>query len=215
MTKYAQRIPDNVCFAVLLIGCMLAQTVSAGGLVMVEAVEFQPLAAATRRLVSARVAALLDETSNPELRDRALDQKPYWHIERSRIGDSQTVPVELIVNGQSVDQQEITTNGSIVPVAFNFSIERSSWIALRIFPSSHTNPIFVIVDEQPIHASRRSASWCAEAIEVCWEQKVDRIRKEERTAARNAYDVARETYRSIENTSNIEQLRTGQNHSWM
>jgi hypothetical protein len=202
MTKYAQRIPDNVCFAVLLIGCMLAQTVSAGGLVMVEAVEFQPLAAATRRLVSARVAALLDETSNPELRDRALDQKPYWHV-------------ELIVNGQSVDQQEITANGSIVPVAFNFSIERSSWIALRIFPSSHTNPIFVIVDEQPIHASRRSASWCAEAIEVCWEQKVDRIRKEERTAARNAYDVARETYRSIENTSNIEQLRTGQNYSWM
>jgi hypothetical protein len=150
------------------------------------------------------VAALLDETSNPELRDRALDQKPYWHIERSRIGDSRTVPVELIVNGQSVDQQEITANGSIVPVEFNFSIERSSWIALRIFPSSHTNPIFVIVDEQPIHASRRSAAWCAEAVEVCWEQKVDRIREEERTAARNAYDVARETYRSIENASTIE-----------
>ena len=155
-------------------------------------------------VISARVAALLDETSNPELRDRALDQKPYWHIERSRIGDSRTVPVELIVNGQSVDQQEITANGSIVPVEFNFSIERSSWIALRIFPSSHTNPIFVIVDEQPIHASRRSAAWCAEAVEVCWEQKVDRIREEERTAARNAYDVARETYRSIENASTIE-----------
>ena len=29
------------------------------------------------------------------------DQKPYWELERARIGSSRNVPVELIVNGQS------------------------------------------------------------------------------------------------------------------
>ena len=75
--------------------------------------------------------------------------------------------------------------------------ERSSWIALRIFPAAHTNPIFVEVDGAPIRASKRSAQWCLDGVEQCWKSKASNIRKSERAAARDAYDYAREAYRKI------------------
>ena len=84
--------------------------------------------------VTARVAARLGETPNFEIKNRSLDHQPYWDIERARIAESQKVPVELIVNGQLVETQEILANGEIVPVQFEASIDRSSWVALRIFP---------------------------------------------------------------------------------
>ena len=154
--------------------------------------------------VTARVAARLNETPNPEIQNRPLDQKPYWDIERARIAEERKVPVELIVNGQAVEMQEIVANGEVIPVQFEASIDRSSWVALRIFPSSHTNPVFVIVDGKPIRASRKSAQWCLEAVEVCWNAKVDRTREEERDAAREAYDVASQTYQKILEESKVE-----------
>ena len=154
--------------------------------------------------ITARIAARLDETPNFEIKNRPLDQQPYWHIERARIAEERKVPVELIVNGQAVETQEIAADGEIVPVQFETPIERSSWVALRIFPSSHTNPVFVIVDGKPIRASRRSAQWCLDAVEVCWNEKVDRIREEERDAARKAYDVASQTYQKILEESDVD-----------
>ena len=154
--------------------------------------------------ITARVAARLGETPNLEIKNRALDQQPYWDVERARIAESQKVPVELIVNGQAVETQEIVADGEIVPVQFETSIDRSSWVALRIFPSSHTNPVFVIVDGKPIRASRRSAQWCLDAVEVCWNEKVDRIREEERDAARKAYNVASRTYQKILEESDVD-----------
>ena len=154
--------------------------------------------------ITARVAARLDEKPNPEIRNRSLDQQPYWDIERARIDEDRTVPVELIVNGQAVDRYEIVADGQIVPVQFEASIDRSSWVTLRIFPSSHTNPVFVIVGGKPIRASRRSAQWCLEAVEVCWNQKVDRIREEERDTARKAYDVAAQMYQQILEESDVD-----------
>lgn len=154
--------------------------------------------------ITARVAARLDETPNPDLQNRPLDQQPYWDIERARIAEERKVPVELIVNGQAIETQEIVANGEIVPVQFEAPIDRSSWIALRIFPSSHTNPVFVIVDGKPIRASRRSAQWCLDAVEVCWNEKVNRIREEERDAAREAYNVASQTYQTILEESNVD-----------
>ena len=154
--------------------------------------------------VTARVAARLDEEPNPAIQNRPLDQQPYWDIERARIAEDRKVPVELIVNGESVETQEIVANGEIIPVQFEAPIDRSSWVALRIFPSSHTNPVFVIVDGKPIRASRRSAQWCLEAVEVCWNEKVDRIREEERDAAREAYNVASRTYQRILEESDVD-----------
>ena len=31
---------------------------------------------------------------------------------------------------------------------------QASWIALRIFPSAHTNPVFVLVNNKPIHVKK-------------------------------------------------------------
>jgi hypothetical protein len=41
----------------------------------------------------------------------AADEKPYWDLERARIGDTRQVPVELVVNvhPRSAMQKEHTT----------------------------------------------------------------------------------------------------------
>ncbi|MCZ6596072.1 MAG: CehA/McbA family metallohydrolase [Planctomycetota bacterium] len=148
-------------------------------------------------VVTVRAAALLDPQPDPGLRDRPLDHKPYWHVERARIGDTRRVPVELIVNGRVAAVEEIEADGRVVSLRFEAEIERSSWIALRIFPTSHTNPVFVHVGGEPIRASRRSAQWLLDAVDVCWERKVRGIRESERDAARAAYDEARAVYRAI------------------
>lgn len=148
-------------------------------------------------VIQAKVAALLDEVPHPQIRQRPYWEKPYWHIERCRLGDSRKVPVELIVNGKSVDRLEIEANGSIQDIQFQTEIPHSSWVALRILPSSHTNPIFVLVDKQPIRASRRSAQWCLDSVDQCWKSKEIRIRSSEIEAAKDAYQHARVTYQKI------------------
>ena len=154
--------------------------------------------------ITASFAGLLPETPNQEIKNRPLDHQPYWDIERARIDDTQNVPIELIVNGKVAGRQEVKADGNIIPVEFNVEISQSSWVALRIFPSSHTNPVFVIVDEKPIRASRKSAQWCLDAVDVCWNKKVNGIREAERDAARKAYDVARETYQKILDESTVD-----------
>ena len=131
------------------------------------------------------------------IRGRRLDQKPYWHIERSRLQKSRRVPVEVIVNGYPVARQEIEADGKTRSLKFDIPLEHSSWVAVRIFPSVHTNPVFVEVGDQPIRASRRSARWCREAVDVCWNQKKGRIRDADQPAASAAYDKAREVYDKI------------------
>jgi hypothetical protein len=81
--------------------------------------------------------------------------------------------------------------------SFSVPIARSSWVALRIFPSSHANPVFVTVGGKPIRASRASADWCRRAVDRCWKSKSPRIRAEEREAASAAYDFARAAYERI------------------
>ncbi|MEE3285311.1 MAG: CehA/McbA family metallohydrolase, partial [Planctomycetota bacterium] len=131
------------------------------------------------------------------IRGSRLDQRPYWHIERSRLGDSRRVPVEVIVNGYPVAKKEIVADGKTRSLKFDVQLEHSSWVAVRIFPSVHTNPVFVEIGKKPIRASRRSASWCRQAVDVCWKQKQGRIRPTEQPAARAAYDKARAVYDEI------------------
>lgn len=145
--------------------------------------------------IKANAAALLGDKPNENIRKRPLSQKPYWHVERARVGNSRKVPVELIVNGESVARKEIEANGDLSNIDFDFEIKKSSWIALRIFPTCHTNPIFVEVDGQPIRANRKSFEWCINAVDVCWNAKVKNIRPHEREAARAAFDFAKEQYK--------------------
>ena len=145
--------------------------------------------------VEVRVAAFLPRYPDPKFATLGLDQKPYWDVERARIPNTREVPVELIVNGESVATRNLLADGQVREVTFDVAIKKSSWVALRIFPSSHTNPIFAIVDGKPVRASRRSAEWCLAAVNQCWTQKSPRIRPEEREEARKAYDHARKVYR--------------------
>ena len=101
------------------------------------------------------------------------------------------------MNGKSVARKEIVADGTFREVRFEVPIERSSWVALRVYPSSHTNPVFVTVGGKPVRASRASADWCLKGVDQCWSKKEGQIRPEEREAARKAYDVARAAYRAI------------------
>ena len=161
-----------------------------------------PFASTVR--VSARVAALLPETADTAIQNRPYEQQPYWHVERARIGTTRQVPVELIVNGKSVGTKNIVADGRVNDVAFDLRLDRSSWVAMRILPSSHTNPVFVVVGNRPIRASRKSADWCIKSVEQCWKSKQRTYKPEEQAEARSAYDHALATYRRILSESDVD-----------
>jgi hypothetical protein len=150
--------------------------------------------------VKARVAALLEPEPTKEteaIRNKALSSKPYWDLERARIGETRTVPVEIIVNGRPVATKEIVADGTERDVTFQVPVKESSWVCLRILPSSHTNPVWVMVGDKPVRASKRSADWCEKAVAKCWQEKKKAIRATELDEAKAAFDRAAEEYRRI------------------
>jgi hypothetical protein len=142
-------------------------------------------------------AAVTGTTEPGNIHDRPVDQNPYWHIERARIGNTRQVPVELVMNGKPIARKEILADGTVQDVSFDVPVERSSWLAVRILGSSHTNPIFVLVNGKPIRASRQSAEWCLAGVNQCWTQKAPKISKAELPDAQAAYDHAREVYTKL------------------
>jgi len=153
--------------------------------------------------ISVNAAAMLSEVQDERgkfVASRPPEIFPYWNIERARIGSSRNVLVELIVNGEAVQKKEISADGDWKKLDFNYKIQRSSWLAIRINFSSHTNPVFVVVDGKPI-IEQKSAEWCRDAVDQCWKTKNGSIRKEELEAARVAYDFARKTYDALITTA--------------
>ena len=146
--------------------------------------------------LTARVASLLPEQA-PASGPPEPIQRPYWTPEHARVANTRDVTVEAIVNGRPVASQRVPADGTLRPVKIDVDINRSSWVALRIIGSAHTNPVFVQVGGRPIRASRKSAEWCLASVDRCWSQKSARIRARERDAATLAYDRAREAYRRI------------------
>ena len=144
--------------------------------------------------VKVLAAALLDEEPDESIRSRPYSHQPYWHVERARAGNTRQVPVELIVNGYPVATQLIEANGALQELTFDLPIQKSSWVAVRILPSSHTNPIFVEVGGRPIRASKASAEWCLTSVDKCWSQKERFIHKNEMKDAIAAYHHARQVY---------------------
>lgn len=146
--------------------------------------------------ITAKVTARLPRVQDDEgqaIATRPLDEQPYWHIERARIGQTQNVRVELVVNGEAVDSKELTADGQWQDILFDYPVKESSWIALRIFASGHTNPVFVKVDNKPIRI-RKSIEWCREVVDQCWKMKKENIRSSEQRAAGAAYEAARRVY---------------------
>jgi len=146
--------------------------------------------------ISAKVVANLpvkQDEAGLKIAQRPLTEPPYWHIERARIPGTQKVRVELVINGEAVDTTEVMADAVWKEVHFEHRISRSSWVALRIYPSSHTNPIFIHVDGKPI-LEEKSVEWCRAAVDQCWQMKQGNIRSDERQAAEAAYDQARKFY---------------------
>ncbi len=156
----------------------------------------QPTLLPVRCTIAAMLPPEQDQVGR-SIASRRLDEKPYWHIERARIESTRKVPVELIVNGEVAARTEIEADGMLQDVEFDCQIDQSSWIAVRVFPTMHTNPIFAIVGGKPIRANAESAQWCCDAVDVCWNQKRGQIRHEELNAAKEAYDFARAAYDMI------------------
>jgi len=165
------------------------------------------LANPSKVIVAVKAAAYLNETIDPSIKkldmaNNAWEQKPFWNIERGRIGNKRTVALELIVNGKATETKNIAADGTIQDISFETVIGKSSWIALRIMPSSHTNPIFVSVNNKPIRASKRSAEWCLKAVSQCWSQKSQKFSATEKEEAAKIYEEAKEAYRKIIHESN-------------
>src|SRR6185436_3627079 len=126
------------------------------------------LEAPTKVTVTAKPAAMLTEKRDPSLKPYseviaraqgkgskwAGELKPFWHVERARIGDTRDVKVEVIVNGYPVASKTVRADGTAADLSFDVPLERSSWVALRILGTAHTNPVFVVVGGKPVRASR-------------------------------------------------------------
>lgn len=153
--------------------------------------------------VSAKVAAFLTEQPDPAVKPQGRpgqvaqwtpEMRPYWHLERVRKAGTRDVKLELIVNGYPVAEKTITADGATRDVTFeNVKIDRSSWVAMRVEYSSHTNPVFVVVGDKPIR-EKRSLEWCLKSVEQCWKSKQPTYAKAEQEDAKAAYEHARKEY---------------------
>jgi hypothetical protein len=146
--------------------------------------------------LEAAVAARLEPEPTPQteaIRQLEPLDKPYWHIERARVGNTRQVIVELVVNGLPVEARAVQADGAVRTVQFEFTPPGSCWLALRIRGAAHTNPIWVTVNGAPIRVLR-SAQWCRAAVDQCWSQKVLRIRESERADEAALYERGRRFY---------------------
>ena len=113
--------------------------------------------------------------------------------------------VEVVVNGNVAATAEVAADGQLHELTFDIPILESSWIAVRQFPQLHTNPVHVMVDDQPIRASRHSALWCAESVRRLWHNRRRFIAESEREAAKRAYAQALENYFAIAREASAEE----------
>lgn len=129
---------------------------------------------------------------------RLVGDTVHLHAPRSadfmRGGERQ---IEVVANGVPVATKSVPADGKVHELEFEIPLERSSWIALRQFPQLHTNPVNIIVGGKPIRASRSSARWCAETIELLWKNRENKILPAERDAARQTFQNALKKYRTL------------------
>lgn len=109
------------------------------------------------------------------------------------------VEVELIANGYPVEIQKVRADGELRSLKFAApKLEQSSWLAVRIFPSAHTNPIWVKLNDKPVRVAT-SIEWCLASLEQCWKEKARTYAAAEIEEAKAAYDHARRVYQGMLN----------------
>jgi hypothetical protein len=101
------------------------------------------------------------------------------------------------VNGVVAARRQVTADGRPHDLQVDLPMARSGWVAARVLPSSHSNPVWVEIGGEKMRPSAASARWALEAVDRCWRQKVVNIRESERAAAAAAYDHARAVYRKL------------------
>lgn len=143
----------------------------------------------------AHLKANHDHFTNFHLRPNSPFSPTPWSVTNAVEGEQ--VKVEIVVNGQPVDSKTININEPLVDLNFDIDIDQSSWVAARIFPSAHTNPVWVTVGDKPVRASKRSVEWLIKGVEKCWESKKPTYDEDEMQDAIAAYDHARVTYNNI------------------
>jgi len=109
------------------------------------------------------------------------------------------VEVELIANGRPIEVQKVLADGKLRTLTFSDPrLTQSSWLAVRTFPSAHTNPVWVEVDNHPVRV-KESIVWCLASLEQCWKEKQRTYAPAERQQAEADYEHARQTYRRLLN----------------
>ena len=107
------------------------------------------------------------------------------------------IEVELIANGRPIAVQKVRANGELRTLTFaDPKLIHSVWLAVRTFPSAHTNPLWVTVDDQPVRV-KESIAWCLASLEQCWKEKQRTYAVEEMKQAKADYEHARLTYRRL------------------
>lgn len=101
------------------------------------------------------------------------------------------------MNGKVVATKEVPADGKEHDLTFDVDVTRSSWVALRHFPTMHTNPVTVLVGDRPIRASRASAKWCVGTIERLWAVRGAGIAAAERGEAEKTFREAISRYERI------------------
>ena len=105
--------------------------------------------------------------------------------------------MELVVNGYPVAKQEVKPDGSKTTVKFKHRISESCWVAMRVFPNAHTNPIYITVKNQPILGPTDSIRWWLAGVEQCWKSKQSVYAVDEQADAEAAYEHARKIYSDL------------------
>ncbi|MEZ6039967.1 MAG: CehA/McbA family metallohydrolase [Planctomycetaceae bacterium] len=111
--------------------------------------------------------------------------------------EDQEMEVELIVNGYPAVSKKTKADGTLTEITFKHRLEKSSWVAVRVFPHAHTNPIYVVVDDQPIRGATESIRWCLAGVEQCWKAKQATYDADEQKDATAAYEHARTYYQRL------------------
>jgi hypothetical protein len=142
--------------------------------------------------VSASLAVSLDEK-----RAGNAEPRPGWNVENARIADTRLVNVEAVVNGRVAATKTITADGSEQNVDFSLPIQQSSWVAIRIKGAAHTNPVFVLVDNMPVRASRASVEWIMRSLLEAYEAANPRWSEKESANARAAYGYSYAIYQKL------------------
>ncbi len=145
--------------------------------------------------VTAVLSARLKELGTDEA--EVARSESGWNIENARIPNTQTVAVEVVVNGAPVASKPVIADGKSQAVTFNIPIAQSSWVALRLVGAAHSNPVFVLVDNMPVRASRSSVEWSVRSLIEAYQAANTRWAASESADARAAYKYSYAVYQKI------------------